>query len=226
MARNATSLNQIANNLLNTLRGGRSSNTEHISLEQLKYNIKYYRALFIRRDMWRNNNRYRPFEQDLGVVDLETVDTADDPNVNSGVNVKRTTQIIPSPVRMKQWEGITHVSDPDKFGEQIPVIDAARTPWESYGKYSSQAVFANYINGYIYLFNDITASKINIRGVFEDPEQVHKFTRENGFDLYDEDSPFPISIDMIEGITKGIINGELKLLATTESDDETNTLQE
>ena len=44
-------LNEIAYNILNTYRGGRSNNNDHISLDQVKFTIKYYRAMFIRRDM-------------------------------------------------------------------------------------------------------------------------------------------------------------------------------
>ena len=44
-------LDEIAYNILNLLRGGRSSNDELISIEQIKFNIKHYRAMFIRRDL-------------------------------------------------------------------------------------------------------------------------------------------------------------------------------
>ncbi len=44
-------LNEIAYNLLNIVRGGRSNHDEHISLDQIKFNIKHYRAVFIRRDI-------------------------------------------------------------------------------------------------------------------------------------------------------------------------------
>ena len=47
-------LDEIAYNLLNLVRGGRSSNDEQISLSQLKFNIKHYRAMLIRRDYARN----------------------------------------------------------------------------------------------------------------------------------------------------------------------------
>ena len=44
-------LNEIAYNILNTYRGGRSNHNDHISLDQVKFTIKYYRAMMIRRDM-------------------------------------------------------------------------------------------------------------------------------------------------------------------------------
>ena len=40
-------LDEIAYNLLNLIRGGRSNNDEHISLSQIKFNIKHYRAMLL-----------------------------------------------------------------------------------------------------------------------------------------------------------------------------------
>ena len=58
-------LDEIAYNILNLLRAGRSSNDELISLEQLKFNIKHYRAMLIRRDYARNGYVSNHLEQDL-----------------------------------------------------------------------------------------------------------------------------------------------------------------
>lgn len=222
---NSVSLNQIAYNLLNSLRGGRTTSSEHISLEQIKHVIKYYRALFIRRDGHRNVNRFHMFEQDLKYLDLQTIDSAEDTILTSGNLLKRTTKKVPTPVRLKRNLAFTYIGSVGKQDIPIPLIDSIRAPWQQYGKYTSRDVFASYRNGYIYVENDITISKLHVRGVFEDPEQVHTFTRENGFDLYDEDSPFPISSDMLEGIVKGILQGELTMMLETQTDTTTDTLQ-
>jgi type I site-specific restriction endonuclease len=105
------------------------------------------------------------------------------------------------------------------------MMDDVRSYWNRFNKYTSQTPFASYRNGYLYIHNDKNARRVNIRGMFEDPEQVHKFTRENGMDLYDEDSPFPISTDMIEGITKGLLSGELTMMLETPTDTTTDKLQ-
>lgn len=225
MAQNDLSLNEIANSLLNALRGGRSSNSEHISLQQIKFMIKYYRALFIRRDAQRNMHRLRMFEQDLGLLTLTNQDTAEDATANSNLVVKRSVE-LPEPIRLKNSEGFTHISYPDQFGEQIPLNDASRAPWNFYGKYTSEAPFVSYLNGRLYLFNDEINTQIRVRGVFADPEEVHNFTRANGLDLYSDDSAFPCPHDMVEAITKGILDGELKIIAQTQTDNELNTLQE
>ena len=44
-------LDEISFNLLNLFRGGRSSQDEVIPLAQIKFNVKHYRAVFIRETM-------------------------------------------------------------------------------------------------------------------------------------------------------------------------------
>ena len=63
-------LDEIAYNILNLLRKGRSSNDEFISIDQLKFNIKHYRAMFIRRDYARNGYVSNHLQQDLGCLNL------------------------------------------------------------------------------------------------------------------------------------------------------------
>lgn len=217
---NSLSLNQISNNILNILRGGRSSNDDIISLPQIKFLVKYYRSLLIRRDQERNLNRGRLFEQDLGHIVCSSVDSAESSSINSGAILIRTNNKIPTPIRLKNNEGITYVSCDDKVGEPLPVLDAQITYWQGFGKYTSDKPFAFYRDGYIYINNNVTITNIHVRGIFEDPEEVHEFTRANGLDLYDDNSPYPISSDMIESITKSIISGEGKIILGTKNDNE------
>ena len=69
-------LNEIAYNILNLVRGGRSSNNDYISTGQIKFNVKYYRAMLIRRDFARNGMVTRHLEQDLGCLELQKVDAS------------------------------------------------------------------------------------------------------------------------------------------------------
>lgn len=225
MAQNSTSLNEIAYNILDTLRAGRTNQSERFSLEHIKELVKTYRALLIRRDMQRNHSRYRLFEQDLGIVSVSAVDSADDPNVTTGEQVIRTDNQLPAPIRMDRWEGITHISCKGKFQEPIPLLDTSRSMFQTYNKFTGDQPYACLINGYIYVFNDISIQQLNIRGVFEDPEEVFDFTDSNGLDLYDEDSPFPVPKDMVQRITQAIINTEGKTLIQTVEDTELDQQQ-
>ena len=92
-------LNEIAYNLLNLIRGGRSHHDEHISLDQIKFNIKHYRAVFIRRDFAKNGFNSRHTEQNLGCVDLERVDASQCCNLPSTCVVYKSVKPIPKTIR-------------------------------------------------------------------------------------------------------------------------------
>ena len=83
------------------------------------------------------------------------------------------------------------------------------------------------IEDFMYIYNADGLEYINIRGIFEDPENVAKFGDCAGKGCYnDSKSDFPMSMDMIQLINNGIINGELKLLTGTISDTENDRMQD
>jgi hypothetical protein len=220
-----TSLNEIVYNILNLLRGGRTSNTDHLSLEQIKYMVKYYRAVFLRRDQERNLNRSSAFEQELGFITLESVDPSEVTGINSGEMVYKTSRQIPKPLRLKRSEAITYVSVDNKVGPPLSMLDSVRTPWQRFNKYTSDKPFVFIRDNYLYVTGDFYGDKIYVRGIFEDPEAVFNFAQEDGIAIYDEDSPFPISGDMLEGITKSIVSGELQRVRDIDNDTDNDTLQ-
>jgi len=217
---NSLSLNEISYNILNSIRGGRVSNAEKFSIEQIHFLVKYYRSLLIRRDQERNMNRSRMFEQDLGIVPLEVVDSSD--TSNTGNILLRTESKIPTPIRLKSKEAITHISGKDKYSQPIPLIDTVRAHWMQYNSYTGDNIFAFYRDGYVFLYNTLSIRELNIRGIFEDPQQVFDFANEDGEQIYDDNSPYPIPADMVEQITKAILSTEAGLVAQTQPQSETN----
>ncbi|WP_292484886.1 hypothetical protein [Methanohalobium sp.] len=185
------------------MRGNRSKDFPDLTIDQIKQAVKYWRAVLIRQDQQRNFNRYRMFEQDLGLVNVDQFDTAESNSVDSMVTITRTENRIPAPLRLKEWEGITHVGEIDKTGQPIPVVDAQRSYWNQYNKYTGNDREAFYRDGYVYVKNDKTLDQINIRGIFEDPEEVYDYKG------IDENSPFPVPEDMEQRIVQSLLNGEL-----------------
>ena len=92
-------LNDIAYNILNLVRGGRSNHDEHISLDQIKFNIKHYRATFIRRDYSKNGFTSRHVEQDLGCIYLKPVDASKCCRLETTCPVYRTIKTLPRTIR-------------------------------------------------------------------------------------------------------------------------------
>ena len=218
-------LHEIAYNLLNLVRGGRSSHDEHISLDQLKFNIKHYRAMFIRRDYARNGFTSRHIEQDLGCIKLEKVDASKCCSLPISCSVYKTIQPIPKTVRFNFEEAITHVGDVTGLGT-IPMINSNTIKFLPYDKYTKGKYKAYMIEDFLYIYNAEGLEYINIRGVFEDPTDVAKFGDCAGSGCYNEDSDFPIPMDMISQINNGILAGELKMLAGTVTDTENDRMQD
>ena len=78
---------------------------------------------------------------------------------------------------------------------------------------------------YLYVYNADGLKFINVRGVFEDPEDLSKYDCD-GSDCYDSDSDFPIPMDMLQTITQGIMSGELMMLSTSVNDTTNDTLKD
>jgi|TARA_R110000744_G_scaffold371898_1_gene483190 hypothetical protein len=219
-------LTEIAYNLLNIVRGGRSNHDEHISLDQIKFNVKHYRAVFIRRDYAKNGFRSRHVEQDLGCIKVERVNASKCCGLSATDCVYRTVQPIPKTVRYNFEEAITYVGDVSGFGT-IPMVESNTIKYLPYDKYTKGKYKAYMIDDYLYIYNADGLEYINIRGVFEDPEDVSKFGDCNGGGCYKGDStPFPMPLDMIQLINQGIMGGELKLLSGTVSDTENDRMQD
>jgi len=205
-------LDEIAYNILNLLRGGRSSNDELISIEQIKFNIKHYRAMFIRRDYARNGYVSNHLEQDLGCIDLERVDASKCCNLPQDCPVYRTKRKLPKTVRFNLSDAFTFIGKPNGTGT-IPKIEAYEIEFLPYDKYTSRHTKYYIIDEYIYVYEPKGLEAINIRGVFEDPEAVSNFATCNDGDCYDEYSDFPLPMDMVSAITAGMAAGELALLS-------------
>ena len=220
-------LNEIAYNILNLVRGGRSSNNDHISLAQIKFNVQYYRAMFIRRDFTRNGVITRGLEQDLGCLELEKVDASKCCSLPVECAVYKTIKKIPKTVRFSFRDAITHVSDVTGIGT-IPVVESHTVQWLPYDKYTKDKYKAYMIEDYMYVYNANGLGFINVRGVFEDPQDVAVFDECDGVDGCYNDSihQFPISLDMLSLINQGLLSSELSLLSSTSSDTENDRMQD
>lgn len=216
-------LNEIAYNILNLARGGRSSNNDHISLDQIKFNVKYYRAMLIRRDFTRNGIITRHLEQDLGCIELQKVDASKCCNLPVDCAVYRSKVKIPRTVRFSFKDAITHVGDVTGLAT-IPMVEPHMVEYLPYDKYTKQQKKAYMIEDYLYIYNGDGLKFINVRGVFEDPEEVALFDCDGA--CYDDDSEFPIPMDMVQIITQGLMSGELMMLATSVNDTTNDTMQD
>lgn len=217
-------LDEIAYNLLNILRGGRSSNDEHISINQIKFNVQHYRAMFIRRDYAKHGIVSKTLEQDLGCIPLIKVDGSRCCNLPSDCPVYRTDVKMPKPVRFNLQDAFTFIGKPDGTGA-IPKVEPYMVEFLMYDKYTSDRPKYYMIDEYIYVYNPGGMEYINVRGVFEDPREVHNFNTCDG-QCYDPQSDYPLPADMLSAINMGLLQGELQLLNSSPMDKELNRQQD
>ena len=216
-------LDEIAYNILNLVRGGKSHHDETISLSQIKFNIKYYRAMLLRRDFARNGLVTRHVEQNLGCVKLIKVDASKCCNLPIDCHVMRTEVKLPRTVRFNFEDAITYVGAIDGI-TRIPMAQSHMIKYLMWDKYTGKNTKAYMIDDYLYLYEPQEISLVNVRGVFENPEDLSKFDCDNG-DCCNNTDDFPLPADMIQVITQGIVQGELGLLASTPSDQELDRQQ-
>jgi hypothetical protein len=203
------SLNEIAYSIATKL----GKPIDFMLINDLKFSIINYRALFIRQDYTKNGRYNALFIQDLGCVPTEKVDSAECCDVESECNVIRTVDELPDPVRLKGLEDFVFVGAIDKKTRYTMILPE-EVSYVSYNKYSKLDPRYYYMNSRVYLVN-VTAGYVNIRGIFADPREAARFNHCAGADCYTDDTYFPCPEDMIAGIKTGIIQGELQILRDT-----------
>lgn len=179
--------------------------------------------MLLRRDFARNGLVSRHVEQDLGCIELEKVNASQCCNLPIECDVVRTVVDIPRTVRFNFTDAITHVSDPSGL-ITIPVVDSLTVQFLPYDRFTKNTRKAYMIEDKLYIYNPGGMDTINIRGVFEDPEVVAKFECGGG-NCYDDQSDFPMPLDMVQAITDGLVKGTFMMIAQTVSDTENDTLQ-
>lgn len=203
------SLNEIAYSIADKL----GKPIDFLLVNDIKFSIVNYRALFIRQDYTKNGRYNSLFIQDLGCIPLESVDSAECCTVESGCNVVRTTLILPDPVRLKGLEDFVFVGGIDKITRYTMSIPE-EVGYLQYSKYSKNDPRYYYMNKRAYLYN-VPEGFVNIRGIFADPREAARFNLCEGANCYTDDSKFPVPEDMIPGMIAGFVNGELRILRDT-----------
>lgn len=219
-------LDDLAYNLLDTIEGGRGTNDEYYSLEQLKFQILYYRALYLRRDASHDSD-VQHSEQELTLA-LDIVTSMEDRNsviVSDYLSflLKSTTQIPPT-IALRNSYDLTYVGSP--VYDAIPLARFYQVKHLVHERYTSCTARSFVRDRYLYIINDpgvrelekaskglssdptkVPMAEAVVRGIFVDPRDV------SGFD--ESSSEFPISPDLIQRITEGLLNGEHKFMTVT-----------
>ena len=201
-----TTLNQIANNILNKLSGGRSTHNEYISLDQIKFNVDYYRSLIIHRDLERAVLEQNSFYQ---TIDVEFTDEGD--------NTFKSTEKLPNIVRLSHRFPIYINKD-----KAIPLTIGNSIRYMDYNKYTSNDPRAYILDDYLFIKNYDANDSLEVRAIFETPSEAYIFNGNDPLDV--DDMRYPISSDVLQRLSESLIGGDMELILQTPSDLKHNTM--
>lgn len=184
----------------------------------LKHFIHKVRAVFARNEM---NKAGRSVDaaliQDLGLVELETVDSFVDSGLdNIQHTILRTKEIIPRALELHTKPAFTYIGPLDQVQKGFKLIDIATVPYFGNGKFNKVFMAAFIMNDRIHIIGNCNnpafkgLQYINIKGVFENPEDAAKFNRPDGSPCYSDDETYPLPAYLWAYCKKEIIQSDLR----------------
>jgi hypothetical protein len=203
-----STLNEIAYGIMNKVKP-RLTDDSDLGISIIKHDIHVDRADLLKKHIKNGNSINDDFIQDLGCLDLEIADAADCCDLSTGCSMIRTVKDIPNNIM------ITRVGSIVKTKLRFKYTSFEEAMVSGNGRFNNDIIFAFPLNNKIHLkSNDITIallSKINVRGVFQDPTDVKTFNQ-CGTDItcYSDDDEYPMSNWMEKHIREGLINTYLK----------------
>jgi len=198
-----------------------------LSLEQIKYWIRYYRALLIRRDEERFS-RVEEHAQTISVPINTTnvswssgAQTFPENASSAPADTAISDNPLPTIVRLKDRPAVMQVLI-EGTRQQIPYVDSRRSVWNQYDKYTSASRRCWIHKGFLYVSNwDLTGVAtpvVELTAIFEDPEQAYNFNLGANSPWDDNLNEFPLSADLLQQVTQSIMSGELQVMASAPSD--------
>lgn len=208
-------LKEINYNIRNLIRGGILSDDERIAERQVDFIIHSVRALFIRQAADKYQYISASSYQTI-CLDLTIVDKSDCPEIQTDCFILRSTDKLPNLIRSNRgllYQEISAIDGSISF----PLIATSRSKWRSFNKFTATSKVAFIKNGYLYILNDILQEKASISGIFENPIEAS-----NTSSCSQSTDEYPLSSDMVDGLTNYIIRNILTfplILRTDEMND-------
>ena len=202
--------NEIVFNILQKVKPHLSDDTE-LSPRMVAFDVATQRALLLRNEFNKNRSIDPDTIQDLGCVAMELADPAECCDVSTGCKVLRTVLKIPNAIELYNDVAITTVGPVNKTLKAFSKTTFDGAKWVGNGKYTTGEIYWYLANNRIYLVSKSDKhkfiEKINVRGVFENPEDVTPFTNcSDGSTCYSSNDPYPIKAWMYTYIVGQLVN--------------------
>lgn len=204
---------EIVYNWRNLMSGGRISDDIIPSFAQLKFILNYKRAQYLRQDYLKNYFDNDFIYQDLGCLEMELADSAECCSFETGCKIYRTKKVLPETLKLVDRFGIkvSAINKTNRFEIVLP----ERYPFIKNTKYPSLTEKIYFLNNRLYSSN---LYALNVRGILSNPEDAKNFICANDTSCYTDESQYPITADMLDLITKDVLQTEIRILMGTSPD--------
>jgi hypothetical protein len=206
--------------------------TDDTSLDKrlIKDVINQERANWIRKEHNKNRSIDDNIIQDLGCVELESVNRQSDRCCEVFIDCKilRSKHTIPNAIELNHEKIITRISAVDFMSIPIYFIDYDHAIYYGNGRYNKKALGAFIKNNYLYIvYNKGSYNKllqyVNVQGVFEDPTEAAKYINcETQQPCFDWDDRYPINAWMWQTLVKPAVLNEFRTKRTLYKDENNN----
>jgi hypothetical protein len=215
-------LNELCYDILNTIRGGVTSDDEVVTKRQVAFWIKTVRAQLIRQDIEKKRSVSDNVRQVL-CVPMELADLSVCCGIQTGCKGLRSKDVIPNPMELHHKDLITRVGPVDALGMSYDYVPYERAVWSAKsGKFRAKdRIKAFLFNHRIHLLvpsdTYLGIKHVSVHGVFENPEDAGVYVCD-GSPCFSEDGAYPVSSWMIPVIKQLVIEQSAKYIVGAPQD--------
>lgn len=204
------SLNTITEDLLRIIRGSDIASTEPISRRQVENWVHQYRSVLISRDIDKKYYVNPDYVQEISFLGLI-------PSTIEG-GMYETELELPITIDLNYKSGFTWIGDTN--GIEYQYMPQKRKMWQQYKRYTANDAIVFLKDHKLYTNKP---ENISVRGVFENPMEVGRFTNPNtNLPYTNGDSRYPVPNNLVPTLKEMILQGELQIEATAPSDKSNN----
>lgn len=179
-------------------RGGEVSDDESFTDEQVGFWIDVTRAQLIKQAVDKGKSINPDIIQTIPCLDVHHVDASECPGCEEvGCLILRTDVQLPNAVESQYKNLITRVASMRIGSIPFTFMSYERAVYTGHNPFTKDIPKAFLKDGYIYLLSNSFVQQISVSGVWEQPEDLDKYSTCDGDPCYSKDSEYPISMYMI-----------------------------
>ena len=198
-----------------------------IDISEVKYDVENTRAMLIKQ---RYSNKFKSTISDsitqfIPKLEIEDVNASIAiPELPSGKVLMKTKLKIPEFIdKSSGLPLIKRISSATILSHNFTYVTQEQAIYSGNGKFNQKNIFVFRENDYLYLITGRLLNKgikyIDLNAVFQRPTKVNEFLTTNSGFSFDDDSVYPINMDMIGEVEDYIVKSKLRIESSQPIDD-------